>query len=408
MTSELTSTERPALALARKGAVAVIAAVLLWFVGVQGLAAIAAKSSSPALLQLFDPSAHPAAANQLARIYLAARQPAQASALARAATFADPMEVRVVRTLGQALETNDKAAAARVMRAAETLSWRDTPTSLWVLRDAALQANLPRVMDQIDALARRQVEPKLVQQIYYASLADATSRRAFAEALAKNPPWRGNFFADARIHLPPQSTAEMAMLLDLLDRTKSPPTRAERMTFIDRTVDAGDGQTARAYWARTFGIAPGALAQVPYDPVFRSVATRGQTAPVSPFEWKIGADSDQFIAFRRGDAGYLLDVNPATDAGLSLIAQTLLLAPGPHRIDANIVQGEAPRAPAEWQISCASSGTPLIRSFATQGNDLSGVTVVVPPTGCSVQTLALVTIDRIDSRSVTIASVTVR
>ncbi len=409
MHAEPTGTERSALTFARKGAVIVAAASLVWFVGVQGLAAIAAKSTSPALLQLFDPGAHPAAGYQLARIYLTAKQSERAIETARSATFANPMEVRVVRTLGLALEaSNDKTASTRVMRAAETLSWRDTATSMWVLRDAALQKDLPRIMGQMDALARRQTEFNLIQRLFYAGLDDAVSRRALAGVLEKNPPWRSSFFSDIRVNLQPHYYDRMEALLDLLDRSKMPPSLSERMMFIARMMDTGDGAKARAYWIRTFHIPPAARSQILYDPGFRAVATRSNTAPVSPFEWNLGIDSAPFVAFRRGDRGYLLDVNPVTDANVPLITQTLMLAPGTHRIDADIAQGSAQQAPAEWQLACSPSGTALIRRFASPGNGLSGVTVTIPETGCDVQILSLVSNDRTDAQPVAIRSVSIQ
>lgn len=409
MHAEDTGTGRSALTYTRKGAVIILAALLLWFVGVQGLAALAAKSTSPTLLQIFDPGTHPAAGYQLARIYLVAKQPDQAVALARPAAFANPMDVRTVRTLGLALDArNDKTASARVMRAAETLGWRDTPTSLWVLRDAALQRDLPRVMNQMNALARRQTEFELIKRLFYAGLDDAASRQALTGVLAGNPPWRSSFFAETRINLQPQSYDRMEKLLDLLDRSKMPPSPAERMTFINRMTDTGDAAKARTYWIRTFGIPAGTLNQSLYDPQFHAVTTRSKPALVSPFEWNIGVDSDSFVAFRRDDHGSVLDVNPTTDAGMPLLTQIVFLTPGTHRIDTDITQGSPQQSPAEWQLACFPSGAALIRRFATPGNGLSGVTVSIPSSGCDVQQLSLVSSERIDANPVTIRSVSIR
>ena len=408
MHAENPGTERP-VSYTRKGAAIMMAALLVWFVGVQGLAAIAAKSANPALLRVFDPGTHPAAGYQLARIYLIANQPDQAVAIARPAAFANPMDVRTIRTLGLALDArNYKTASARVMRAAETLSWRDTPTSLWVMRDAALQRDMPRVMNQMNALARRQTESELIKRFFYAGLDDAGSRQALTGLLANAPPWRSGFFAEMRINLQPHSYDKMEQLLDLLDRSKMPPSPAERMTFIARMTDTGDAAKARAYWIRTFGIAASARNQILHDPLFHAVATRSRTALVSPFEWNIGVDADSFVAFRRGDGGYVLDVNPATDVGMPLLTQVVFLTPGSHRIDTDITQGSPQKSPAEWQLACVPSGSVLIRRFATPGNGLSGVIVSIPSSGCDVQQLSLVTSDRIDANPVTIRSVLIR
>lgn len=394
--------------LARKVVVLVAAALLLWFVGGQGLAMIAARGGNPALAQLFDPGRYPGAGYQLGRTLLAAGRPDLAVRTMRPAVSAAPMNVRFARVLGQALGARDEAASARVMRAAEKLGWRDTPTSLWVLRDAALANDLPRAIDQIDALARRQVQSDLIQQLFQAGISDDPSRRAFAAALAKNPPWRSRFFASMRTTLPRSSQAQMASLLDLLDQTGLPLSPAERMTFIDRLVDVGDGAAARAYWARTFGISPAAAARTPYDPTFDAVAARAKNATVSPFEWRVGVDAESFVAFDRSANGHVLAISPATEGGVTMVAQALLLSPGNHRIDADIPGNPVPQAPAGWQVTCVPSGTRLIRSFATPGNELSGVSVTIPATGCDVQTLALVSTDRIDARALTIRSVSIR
>lgn len=408
MLTEHTSSRNSALDFARKGAVIVVGALLLWFVGVQGLAAVAAKSGAPALLQIFDPGSHPEAGNKMAQVYLRNQQPEQAIAVAKQTVFAAPMDVRILRTLGLALQATDPVTGARVMRVAEKLSWRDTPTSLWVMRDAALQTNYPRVMAQLDALARRQAEPATVQALFHASIGDAPSRLAFATVLKGNPPWRGGFFADARTNLPPESYPKMEALLTLLAGTRSPATAAERMTFIDRMVDTGDAVMARGYWLRSFKIPSSARNQVPYDPSFQAVGTRQTGTPISAFEWRVGPDADPFIAFRRADRGYVLDISPAHDAAVPLLAQTLLLQPGPHRIDADIVQGSALQAPAEWQLTCSGSSTALIRSFAVAGNELSGVSVTVPPAGCTAQTLTLMSNNQMSAQPVTIRSIAVR
>lgn len=400
--------DRSPRAPVRTIAVVAAAALLLWFVAVQGLAAVAARSGNPALARLFDPGRHPAAGYTTGAALLIAKQPDLAARQIRPAVLAAPMDVRTVRVLGQALEARDPAASTRVMRVAEHLSWRDTPTTMWVLRDAALVNDLPRAIVQIDVLARRQIQPELVQQLFQASLDDTRSRRAMATMLASNPPWRGRFFASLRTTLSPQAHGRMEAMLDLLDATKSPATLLERMTFIDRMVDSGDGARARAYWTRTFGIAPAAAARTPYDPMFAAVAARPKDAVVSPFEWKLDTDADAFVAFQRDGGRILMAIDPVADGSITLLAQVLMLSPGTHRIDTDMVRNPVQKAPASWQVTCAPSGTALVRSFATPGDELSGLSVTVPTSGCDQQTLTLVSTDRIGTQPVLIRSVSIR
>lgn len=389
-------------------AVAGVALLLAWFVGAQGLARLAALGISTELLSRFDPGTYPTAGTRLAQVRLQLGQAGQAAAIARPAALASPMNVRPVRTLGLALDAlNDKPAATRIMRVAERLSWRDTQTSVWVLRDAAINRDIPRILNQVDALARRQVQSEATSRIFYAGLEDAPSRQAFAELLGRNPPWRSNFFANIRVNLQPKSFGQMEQLLDRLDRTKAPATRKERMTFIDRMTDYDEGRQARAYWLRSFGVASAAGAQVPYDPRFRAIAARRPDAAVSPFEWGINPDTGQFVELRQTDRGPMVDVAPGAADGTGLMSQVLTLAPGTHRIE-TVVEGPTGQAPAGWQLTCLRSGTPLIRTFARPGDELSGVAVDVPNAGCATQRLALTANGRMNARSVGIRQVVVR
>ena len=403
----MTADSTPVRSTMRKIVVAVIAALLAWFVGVQGIAALAARSTDTALLSRFDPGLHPAVGMQLAQVLMEQGRVDQAIATARLAALANPMNVSAVRVLGLALEADRKPAGPVVMRVAERLSWRDTTTSLWVLRDAALDQDVPRILRQVGALARRQVQSDLISKVYYGGLADAPSRQAFAGLLATNPPWRSSFFANIRVNLRPGSFQQMAALLDLLDRTKAPSTADERLTFIDRMVDSGDGARAHAYWLRSFNIPPAASAQTPYDPRFRAVATRRPDALVSPFEWSINQDANQFIEFRQTDTGPGLDIAPGAADGTALMAQALTLTPGSHRID-TVAEGPADRAPAGWQLICLPFDTPLIRTFARASDELSGITVDVPPRSCAMQRLVLTANGRIGARPVSLRQVVIR
>lgn len=390
-----------------KGIVIALIGPLLWFVGVQGMAAVAARSGNPALTQLFNPSQHPDAGYQLASTLLAARHTELSANLAQQAVLAAPMDVRSVRLLGQAVATRDKGASTKIMRAAEKLSWRDTMTSMWVLHDAALTNDLPRAINQIDALARRQVQPELIQQLFQASLSDERSRRAFTASLASNPPWRSRFFASMRTSLPLEAANRMVAMLDLLDQTKSPPSQLERMTFIDRMIDLGDGIGGRAYWMRTFDITPENGTRTPYDSMFRSVAVRGKNAVVSPFEWKVGVDADPFVTFQRSAGSPILAIDPVAGGRITLLMQALTLTAGIHRIDVDTVGNPIQKPPASWQVICVPSNKLLVRSFVRPGDELSGVSITIPTSGCSVQSLQLVSNDRIGTQPVLIRSVSI-
>lgn len=399
---------RSPLSLAKLVLVGVGTVMLLWFVVAQGVAAVVARGTNPVALALFDPGRHPVAGARLAQIQLQSAQLDEAIRVAEAAALRRPMDVRAMRVLGLSMQGAGDPRAAAVMRIAEQLSRRDTPTSLWVLEDAARRGELSRAMTQIDVLARRQAQPELIGRLFYAGLGDAPSRRAFADLLGSNPPWRAGFFASTRVALPAESFGQMEALFDELARTPAPPTVAERMTLIDRMVDMGAGASARDYWRRSFRVASGAGESQPFDPTFQAVAARPAGRTTSPFEWRIGLDADPFIEFRGQGGNTLFIVNPGADNRTTLISQVLTLPPGDHSIVSVIAEGAPRQAAAGWQVLCSPTGEPLIRSFAQAGNELSGVTVTVPPRGCAVQTLVLSAIERFAAVPVALRSVTIR
>lgn len=408
MTSGVVGRRRTPAFYVRLATATVSTLLLIWFAAAQGIAAIAARNVNPVLLGSLDASRHPAAATRLAELRLRAGASEDAVEIARAGALGQPLDVRSMRVLGLALDALEDPDAAQVMAIAERLSRRDTPTSLWVLEAAGRAGDLPRVMRQIDSLARRQTQPQVVRNLLYAGLVDAPSRQALAALLGSRPPWRAGFFADARTSLQPQRYAEMQLLFEQLVRTPNPPSPAERMTLIDRMVDTGEGPAARSFWVRSFNLPVEDGAAMPFDPHFLGLVSREAGAVISPFEWRLGLDAGPFVELRRVEGRAEVIVNPGAEARTPLLLQTLTLRPGTHRIDTVLTQQTVRQAPAGWQISCRQGGGALIRSFEQQGNELSGVSVSIPQTGCSEQTLTLTAVDRFDARPITLRSVRIR
>ncbi len=402
------SSRRSPIALLRMAVVLSGAVLLVWFTGKQALAAVAARSDNPVLLAQFDPAIHPAAGAQLTQAHLAAEQYAAAVRVGRQAVLADPMNVRPMRILGTALQAIDEPASTRILRTAERLGWRDTPLSLWAVRDAATQGDPGRVMDWIDALSRRQVRPEITKFVLIAGLDDAVSRRYLADHLRRNPEWRGSFFFGLiRNELPEGSLSKAALLMDELDKTDAPTNPIERMALVERMVDTGNFSQAQTYWKDHFDLPATASASVPFDSAFRSVATRGERLPLSPFEWQMPPEADSFVYFREGAKSPVLQIDPGARGGSAMIAQLMSLSPGTYRIDTSLEAGDNAQSPVEWMVYCLPSNQALLRSFATRNNELSGVGFTVPQQGCEGQRLVLAARDRLDARALAISSVTI-
>ena len=185
--------------IARTLVAVLLGTALSWQISAAGVAALAARSSDPHLLAATGSAAHPQAGAIMAQSLLAAGQRAPAAALARSIVLVDPTNDRAMRVLGlatEALGQHDRGAA--IMRQAAALGWRDTPTQLWVLRDAVMRDDYVTVIQRADALARRNRSGELTQPLFRAAVTEPHLRGALADSLADQPMWRGAFFADIR------------------------------------------------------------------------------------------------------------------------------------------------------------------------------------------------------------------
>lgn len=405
MTETVRSSGTPSRIVARGIIAGVVGLWLSWQVCVAGIGALAARSGDMRLLTATGSPAQPQAGSLLARQLLAAGRFADAAALARSIVLVDPFNDRALRVLGLASEKLGKPdTGAAIMRQAAKLGWRDTPTQLWMLNDAALHDDAVTVIQRADALARRNRSGELVRTIFLAAITEPRLRSAFIDSLGNQPMWRGAFFADVRQRLPESSIASMEALFRELRADGQTISPIERLSYVDRLVDLGRFDRARRFWAISFGIAPDQLSTSPYDPDFTLAAARPADAPTSRFEWVLNPDLAGSVTF--DGAGLTI---PAALVGETMVmSQVVILSPGTHALSAQVV-GPAGAAAAGWSITCLPSGQELPRRLARGADDeLSAVSFDVPSDGCGAQKLGLLSRDRLDAQVVTIGKVRIR
>lgn len=380
---------------------------LCWQISAAGVASLAARSSDPHLLAATGSAAHPQAGAIMAQSLLAAGQRAPAAALARSIVLVDPTNDRAMRVLGlatEALGQRDRGAA--IMRQAAALGWRDTPTQLWVLRDAVMRDDYVTVIQRADALARRNRSGELTQPLFRAAVTEPHLRGALADSLGDQPMWRGAFFADIRQNLPTTSTAGMEALFRDMKARGQTIGPIEWLSYAERLIDLGQFQRARQVWASAFNIPASRLSTSPYDGNFARAAVRPNDAPTSRFEWVF--NPDLAMTFADAPGGSSLTIPTDVAGGTPLASQVVILPAGEHTLTARI-DGSPSAAAAGWTITCLPSKQVLPRRLARGASDeLSSVTFDVPGDGCGAQQLALMTRDRLDAQSVTIGDIRVR
>lgn len=398
------------IALARLGLAVSGSAVLLWGIVTSNLAAQSGRTGNAQLMGMFANGRHPDIAAQLATQFLATNRNADAIVTAREAVRNDPLNVKALSVLGLALEkTGDEAQATAIMRRAAALGWRNTPTLVWALQDAARKDDAVRVIEIADALARRQAVKSLTHTVFFAALMEPRLRDAFVVRLAKRPSWRPIFFNDVANQLAPTQFDGMEAVLKRLSQTVAPPSGEEQLKYIWRLMAVEDYSRARRVWASSFAIPAGWLAAYPFDGRFLWASRSDADAPKSPFEWQINPDLNDAVSFVADADGSALRIEPGLSSGTSIATQTLMLSPGPHQVMSHLATGAGPIAPVGWTVTCLPSKQALLRTLAHNRNDeLSAVGITVPAQGCPAQSLQLVALDRIEAQPVTIDAVTIR
>jgi len=379
---------------------------LAWKVVAAGLAAQAGQVQNPQLMAVFADKKYPDTAAKMAQFLFSTKDYATASETAHAAVLGSPLNIRAVRVYGLALEREgERESAARVLRRAQTMGWRDTPVLVWGLQDAAVREDANRVVIIADALARRQVLPNITRTVFFGSLIEPQLRRPFINSLAARPSWRPTFFNDLSAYLTVPQSAGMEAVLSGLRKTKAPPTPDETLKYVSRLADLGEYRRARSFWARAFDISPGQLADIPFDGRFVRAGRRAAGTPAGPFEWQSNSDLGDEAVFTTDTKNAILTVEPGVPAGTTILSQTVLFAPGAHQMRTIIAQGTGVSAPVGWTIICLPSNQSLLRTLRDANDELSHVGFIVPEKGCSAQSLRLNARDQLDSQAVSISAV---
>lgn len=384
---------------------ALVGAGLCWQIGAMSVAGLAARSLNPQLLAFTGTPSYPQAGSLLAQQLLASGQTAAAADIARPVVLADPTNDRALRVLGLATEKLGQVErGAAIMRQAAQLGWRDTPTQLWMVRDAALRDDAMTVIQRADGLARRNRSGDVTRAVFLAAVGEPRLRAAFVDSLAKQPMWRAAFFADVRQRLPEASAPGMEQLFRDMRAKGLMVGAIERLSYVDRLVDLGEVQRARRIWASAFGVPTQHFAAQPYDGDFALAAARAADTPVGPFEWTLNPDLTGTVTFGKDGLAIPADIV----GGTTIASQVVVLPPGSHMLTAQI-GGSASTAAAGWTLTCLPSKQELSRRLARGADDeLSSVGFDVPGDGCAAQRLALVSRDHLGAQPVTVGTVRIR
>jgi hypothetical protein len=242
-------------------------------------------------------------------------------------------------------------------------------------------------MSEIDFILRRNedLRPALLPELTKL-LANPRGRAALAAILAKDPPWKKDFFAAAGTRK--IAAGDARALYDQI-RTLKPKgdLLLERQLVLQAQASSGDYSGARQTWLAALPQQERASSQFMFDGAFRGVA-----AP-APFGWTFkDVEAGRAEPSRDAQRPYL-DVAYFGGRSVVLAEQTLALSPGAHslRLVARSPNGIT-SGRIFWRLTCLPGDSQigvLDMSRAAADNRRFSASFTVP-SGCPGQSLALV------------------
>lgn len=304
-----------------------------------------------------------------------------------------PMSVEDIRNAGLAAEALGKPAEARAaMALAGNLSWRDSATQLWLFSQAVREQDFVEAVGRADALMRRDKLVEQVMPLIYILGADDTSRAALIERLAKNPHWRGSFFALAR-RMEASVDPFRAIVSDLA-ATDFPATDEELAPMLKGLIDARQYGSARDIWLAGHPRARNRFSSTRYVEGFEDTTT-GDKGRGTTFGWSLAGSPGVTLEPKPGSSSgrdVTLRIAPLGIESRTIGSALLILEPGVYTFSVETMPAADPGA-FRWDVSClparqALADTGPVSSPAGDWTLLSW-TVTIPAGNCAAQRFSL-------------------
>lgn len=257
------------------------------------------------------------------------------------------------------------------------------------LIDRAFAAgNVGDALMHTDALLR--TAPLLAEPMLHALLPlmrDPRVRQALVARLASDPPWRG---ALRPVLLADTTSPEVGLPLLSQLAQHTPLTAEETNARIALLQRSGQDAQARRLWLATLPAQVRGDDALLFDGGFEHFDTTG------PYAWRLqqppgvsaGDDTGNPV---QGTHALAITFGDRAIVGFDL-TQSLVLPPGPFRLQLAYDNATDSRRPLTWRIACGAGGAPLVQ-VAMPASGRRGWTETsadfAVPAGCDTQTLSL-------------------
>lgn len=268
----------------------------------------------------------------------------------------DPLDPATLRELGTMAEASDRLEVSdRLKLIAGDLAPRSTSVQVDALAILLAREDFAGAMDRIDGLMR--ANPNMARQ-YLPLIAEIAAnpegRRAVAQTLASDPPWRASLFSALLAARQPDVAARLIVDVKGAGGAEDP---RELARLVDYYLKSGEVDRAYAAWLSS--LSDGELNEVKriYDGDFKFPPRSLQ------FDWTIApAEGLSFRRFPRNTSNLdqTLQLEFAGVQGsFDSLSQILRLGPGRYRISGETSFGNfAQRAEFRFRLYCLVDGKP--------------------------------------------------
>jgi hypothetical protein len=394
------------LNILRAGILTALAILLVWQVVSRSLVAYLANAAPEAALKLRPDD--PRALLKLAERHFQGHAPSagppgsdgrlipvppdRVRQWAELALAGDPLNAGALSLLGQLADRQgDQAKAERIMQAAASASVHEIVAAFWLMQKRYDQRDYDAALYFADALlrTRSQALPHVLPTL--ARIAEnPAAKEKLKDLLARNPPWRAQFFSAL-----PKAVSDARTPLELLlsvRETAAPATQADLRDYLNVLMEHKLYELAYYTWLQF--LPPEQLTSTGL--LFNGSFER--TPSGLPFDWTMPAGTGVTIDIaQRSDQAdqkaLLIELGPGR-VEFPGVQQTLLIAPGTYHFKGQYRGEIIGRRGLVWRVSCVGAPaapigqSPMMTGAAPVWQEVE-FSFTVPEADCRAQQLRL-------------------
>ena len=317
---------------------------------------------------------------------------------AKQALRGDPLNARALRILAQLAEhASDESRTESLMRGVVQRSLQENLAIFWMMRQSYRDRDYAEAIRYADILLR--TRPRLANHVFpmLGRIAEIpTAKGELKSVLAKDPPWRAQFF-----NALPRNVTDARTPLELLlglREAAAPPTDAEQKAYLQALIEHKLYEVAYYSW----------LQFLPADQLSNTGRLYNGSFEVPPsglpFDWVFKKAPGVNIKFaprpdQEREQALLIEFGPGRVDFGGGITELVLLPAGSYRLEGKYKADLVSQRGLQWSVKCADATTPIGVSTTMNGSNPAwqdiDLTFTVPDNDCPAQYVSLA----LDARS---------